>query len=405
MEGRARPARTARRSRWSRPSCPRRSAAIADRAVQIHGAAGIAHGPADRADLPGRARRADLRRRQRGAPDDRSRASCSSSRMKGESTRQALRARCDGASTIAPDDIVRTPRGGRRPTSASRCWSLEPLLAFLDEHGLGRRRAGDRAARRRPLQRRPTRSRAATLERRAAPPAARRRSRPVRPRRAARGARAARARRAPAPRAAGPRRLRGRVRDRRAVLRHGDGRGPRLHDRESPPELDSARAAAPDRRRARRRARRDPRRRLAGRGAGGLRQADRLPRAPAPALPRACSGAQQDARDPGARTRRRSGCRRNIPQTPATTIVHGDYRLGNVDVRARRARRGWSPSSTGRWRRSATRSPTSATCSRCGPSAATRRWACSSSRPSRARHGFRAARSSSRATRSARGAR
>ncbi len=80
---------------------------------------------------------------------------------------------------------------------------------------------------------------------------------------------------------------------------------------------------------ARRRARRAARRRLARGRARGVRQADRLPRAPGAALPRAV-GRQPHPRDPGGRARRGAGSRRHMPEPEPATIVHGDYRLGNT---------------------------------------------------------------------------
>ncbi len=91
---------------------------------------------------------------------------------------------------------------------------------------------------------------------------------------------------------------------RRAVLRDGGGRSGTSSRARCPPASTSPAERRATARRADRRARRDPRRRLARGRAGGLRQARRLPRAPAAPLPRAL-GAQQDARDPGGRDRRR----------------------------------------------------------------------------------------------------
>ena len=53
----------------------------------------------------------------------------------------------------------------------------------------------------------------------------------------------------------------------------------------------------------------------------------------------------------------------NLPVPLPETVVHGDFRLGNTMV-ARASRRGSSRCSTGRWARSGTPAPTSATCSR-----------------------------------------
>ena len=96
-----------------------------------------------------------------------------------------------------------------------------------------------------------------------------------------------------------------------------------------------------------------------GRRAGGLRQADRLPRAPGPPLRRAV-GAPPHARlaaveQVGAWLGR-----------PRARIRAGDDRARRLPPRQRpssprRRPPGSSRCSTGRWRRSATRSPTSAT--------------------------------------------
>ena len=79
----------------------------------------------------------------------------------------------------------------------------------------------------------------------------------------------------------------------------------------------------------------DPRRGLAGRRAGGLRQADRLPGAPAAPLHRPV-GAEQDARDPGGRARRR------LAGAEHARVRAGDDRArrlspGQHDLRRRRA--------------------------------------------------------------------
>ena len=152
---------------------------------------------------------------------------------------------------------------------------------------------------------------------------------PSAPRRPARGARAAAPLEGHARVPAGARRLRRRGGHRRAVLRHGARRGRRHHERGARPRSTRPEDRRADRRGARRRARRGARGRLAGGRAGGLRQADRLPRAPAAPLPRAV-GAQPHARDPGGRARRRVAARRTCPSRPPATIVHGDFRLGNT---------------------------------------------------------------------------
>ena len=74
---------------------------------------------------------------------------------------------------------------------------------------------------------------------------------------------------------------------------------------------------------------------------------------------RACSRSTA-ARDPGA------GSHDAVAAAQHPGVAGDDDRPRRLparqrDVRARRARRAWSPSSTGRWPRSATRSPTSAT--------------------------------------------
>ena len=134
--------------------------------------------------------------------------------------------------------------------------------------------------------------------------------------------------------------------------------------RRGPPGADAGRRAA-------RRPRRlidalvdAPRRRLARGRAGGLRPAGRLPRAPARPLRRAV-GAQPHARLPAVE-RVGALARGTVPDVAA-----GDDRARRLparqrDVRARAAAAAWSRSSTGRCRRSATRSPTSATCARSG---------------------------------------
>ena len=60
---------------------------------------------------------------------------------------------------------------------------------------------------------------------------------------------------------------------------------------------------------------------------------------------------------------------RTCPTRSGRRVVHGDYKLDNAIVQRRAAPGRGSPrSSTGRWRRSATRAPTSATCCRSGRS-------------------------------------
>ena len=99
-----------------------------------------------------------------------------------------------------------------------------------------------------------------------------------------------------------------------------------------PDRARQPRAAPADRRGADRRARRDPRRRLARRGPRGLRQADRLPRAPAAALPRPV-GAQQDPRDPG------RGERRHLARREHARVRAGDDRPRRLPPRQHDLRR------------------------------------------------------------------
>ena len=161
-------------------------------------------------------------------------------------------------------------------------------------------------------------------------------------------------------RAGGARGVRGRGDDRLPVLRDGAdrGRGDRLERARD--ALDTPGRAPADRRGADRRARGDPRGRLARRGPRGLRQADRLPGAPAAALHRAV-GAQQDARDPRGRARRARGWPSTCP-SPARRRSCTATTAWATRSSPPRPPRAWRRCSTGRWRRSATRSPTSATC-------------------------------------------
>ena len=96
-------------------------------------------------------------------------------------------------------------------------------------------------------------------------------------------------------------------------------------------------------------------------GPRGLRQTDRLPGTPAAPLHRPL-GAQQDARDPRRRERRRVARREHaeLAAPPRScTATSGSATRSSPSERPRRTSR---PCSTGRWRRSATRWPTSATC-------------------------------------------
>ena len=158
--------------------------------------------------------------------------------------------------------------------------------------------------------------------------------------------------------------LRRRVGDRRALLRDGAGGGRRDDHRRSPPRSTTPRAAPAHRRGAARRAGGGPRRGLAGLRAGGLRQAERLPGAPAPPLLRPV-GAQQDARAAGARPRHASGW---AATSPSSRRPRSSTATTGWATRCSRPARppGWRRSSTGSWPPSATRSPTSATSPRPG---------------------------------------
>ena len=186
------------------------------------------------------------------------------------------------------------------------------------------------------------------------------------------------------------------------VMERVDGRG-RLGQR-CRPSFDSDAERRRDGRGADRRPGGDARRRLARRRPRGLRQAAGLPRAPAAPFHRAV-GAQQDARDRRGRDRRPVAARQPARQR------RGDRRPRRLPARQRhvRARRRRAPErdlrlGDGDHRRS--RSPTSATCARCGcrpidPPGGLREHARQGHAASRA---SRRATSSSRATRSARGA-
>ena len=233
----------------------------------------------------------------------------------------------------------------------------EPFAAFLDEHGLGEgeleaERIGEghsnvtfliRRGDRRLVLRRPPRP--------PLPPSAHDVLREARVLCGGGGHRGARAR--------GARRVRRRVGARRALLRDGGGERQRGH-RHHPASARQSGGARADRPGADRRARRDPRGRLARLRPRGLRQAHRLPGAPAAPLRTGCGSTTRPASCRACRSSA-TGSRRNLPESPAATIVHGDYRLGNVmvadDAPGRRGRR----SSTGSWPRSAIRWPTWAT--------------------------------------------
>ena len=158
------------------------------------------------------------------------------------------------------------------------------------------------------------------------------------------------------------RRLRGREPARRAVLRHDVPRRARADGRGAARARDRG-CATCARRRSRRRPRRDPRRR---RRDARSRRHSRGP------------GATTSGRSGASRSSGRSTRRASFPQVDEVGERLADERARSaaVDRRARRlparkhdgragpTRRASSPCSTGRWARSATRAPTSATCSR-----------------------------------------
>ena len=182
----------------------------------------------------------------------------------------------------APDDIVATRAEAERNERVPLL-VLEPLAAFLDEHGLGSGAARGRAGRRGPLERdvpRPPRRHRGRRPPPAAPAAA-----AERPRRrcARRGcSRAIQGTAARVPEVLARLRRRGVIGAPFYVMERVHGE---VITSEVPAALDTPERAPAHRRAARRRAGRDPRRRLAALPRG-LRQADRLPRAPGPPLRR-----------------------------------------------------------------------------------------------------------------------
>ena len=341
------------------PRSPRSSSSeavgrVVDRAMQICGGLGASD------DLPlgalctRGARVPDLRRAERDAP---------------LVDRAARRAPPPARAVNGPVDVVDTPARGGRAAAARRSSCGARSRPGSTSSGLGRGPLAVDAHRRRPLERDvPARAR-----RRAhgAAPAAAPAAAALGPRHAARGARAERARRAaPACRACSP------------CARTPDVLGVPFYVME---ELDgdvvtdalpavarhAPRRAARAGRRPRRRARRAARGRHRERGAERLRAPRRLPRAPAAALRRAL-GAQRDARPAARRRARRLARRAPCPRSGEACVVHGDYRLGNVML-DRASRRACWRCSTGSSRRSAIRSPTSATSSRPTPTRPRRR--------------------------------
>ena len=102
-----------------------------------------------------------------------------------------------------------------------------------------------------------------------------------------------------------------------------------------------------------------PRRRRRCARPAAVPAAGQLPRAPGPALA-AALGRQRDARPAVPELGERVAAA--VPEPLPNAVVHGDYRIGNVIVAP--DGRASPPCSTGRWARSGTRAPTSATWSR-----------------------------------------
>ena len=234
-----------------------------------------------------------------------------------------------------------------------------------------------RAARRRPLQRHvPAALRRARA--RPAPPAARAAA-AQRARRPARGAAAARARADRRARAARARRRRRPRADRRAVLRHGARRGRRRSRRASRAALDTP----------------HERRRIGEQlvdalvevhavdwRACGLEGFSTRPESYLARQLRRFGGLWEHNRTREIAAVERVGAwlAEHVPASPAPTIVHGDYRLGNVMLAPGRAgaRRGGVRLGDGDDRRSARRRRLPQRDVDRRPT--TRRWACSSSR-------------------------
>ena len=288
------------------------------------------------------------------------------------SSAPARRARRTSASRCSCS--IRSPRSST-PTASGRRDAVEPVG---DGHSNVTFALGDRV--------RPAPS--------AARPAA-----AQRPRRAARGAGAARAG-GPGARAAGARGVRRRGGHRRAVLRDGARATGTSITGEVPAALDTRRGPRADRRAS-----------SSTRWSRSTPSTGRRPGSRASASRRATSSASCGASSGCGSTTRPARSRRSSRSATGSREQHarvppGDDRARRLpprqhDVRAARRRPGWSRSSTGRWRRSATRSPTSATsCAmwidRRRPAAA----GCSSWRTSPASAGFPAATTSSPATRS-----
>ena len=251
-----------------------------------------------------------------------------------------------GLRCISVTAIVHTPEEAKS-LEQPPLLVLRPLEAFLDEHGLGQgditaQPVGDGHSNVTYLISPTWRSLGAATPAAAAASA-------LRARCPARGVAAPRVAADHGARAHGAGHVRRRQRDRCAVLRDGARGG---HGRQR--RAAGRRHARADRRGADRRARRGARHRLAGVRAGGLRQADGLPRTPGPPLHRLV-GAQRHARDRRARRGHRLARRahpgvgpghdrpRRLP--PRERDVHlrpaeRDLRLGARDDRGSPGRRG-----------------------------------------------------------------
>ena len=213
---------------------------------------------------------------------------------------------------MASPDVVDTAREAAALELRSARGARAARGASSTQQGIGWGRARGRAHRRGALERHlpgPPRRRTRGAAPPAAPPAA-----AVRPRRAARGAPAAGSRGDSGAGARGARQLRRRLGARRALLRDGGGARHGHHHRHAG-ALDNPAERRAHLRRAGRPLGRDPRRGLACLRARGLRQAHRLPRAPAAPLQRPV-GAQQDARAAGGGGGRRLAGGRTCPSRP-----------------------------------------------------------------------------------------
>ena len=226
---------------------------------------------------------------------------------------------------LRADAAARAPRD--RDADRGRLLRSPPALErFLDAHGLGSGPLRDEPDRRRPLQPHlPGRARGRARRPAApAPPAAA----ALGARRAARGARAARARRA--------RRRASRAcwrvcddaaRPRRALLRDGA----RRRRRDPRRAAGGARRRAGAARSASRSSTRWPRCTPSTRSPPGWRaSAGRPATSSGSCAASAASGEVNATRELPESTESPPGCRRTCPSRGAATVVHGDYRLGNL---------------------------------------------------------------------------